>query len=1176
MDMSKLKDFLGTLEGLLTVVGTLAGFIAVIWAQGGTAFAAIFSALGLSSVWWPRLASSLLIVASLLLLWRRFHRFALASRIAQPDAFTLRPTTPETLIGRGEELAALLGAVKRYREVLLSGESGCGKSALVGAGLVPSLQRSGALLPVPLGDWGDDWVMGPLAATLDGLFNALSVPERERCGWTAPPDLAAKLPAMLAVLRTRLLAVFNVLHKRPLLIADQFDDYQARHRSRFLSMDGNWIAPAALARSNPFWQLVAAGLESGHLHLLVVSRADTAGGLACVSFLAPESIAARPPLGRVGASYLRPLLVNIAPPEASPPVVSHPDRGWVQLCEVLERDLKAEGAILMQQVRTVLLGLRGLDMLTPRHYHAHGGLRGIEALVIARALEAASAAGGGGEAGKQAASAVLDALVLPGGPSEPPKARRVAVAVLQGLVAPPTGIDAILAALQHDEIIRPANGAAGQVAWQLDHDYLARAVMQHASQQKRWPIALAEGQLAHERAAGNWRRRYTTLLPMLLLLRLCWERLRRRLRFGAASGYVATSALKPLGLALALSLAAWATLDWRQDLALTESANRLVSALGGSGRVDAVMGLWRAPDRLRERVYRLVRGDPSALEIAIAAKWPLAHAGLEPQRVVEAAALLRARLVQERDATLLDRVEKTYTALVPRMPQQLVQADAAFFHARLRQRNVLADVHQLQAYASLAGRLRDATDILQASVLLGTELGRNHQYIDKFSLERAFEVVAARLERPDDVRALAEALRQSIASAQRGSPLEYLVLAYVSVAKRLPERDAMKLLADNLERRLVRGEGVDSMRLYESYALLVAELEDDTALKDAAALILRQPVRDVPDYLRSSMERAYAKVATRMHDPAALKAAAVTMRTWLEQDGGAPYAKIDAYAAIVAKLDDQTFLAEEALALRAMMARAINVDVERYATAMEAALTAPMRDRDQVRQLASRLCALWTRHRGEDSATIYAGWCADTVVRTGDDAMIEQFGADMLAALARIPTKELESPAIVLAGSLRRIAEKTGDPAILGSYAARLRAMIAANRDPYRIDGLLLAFAGVATLRDFSDQATAARLLRARLEDKVDDDARKSLVAAYAVVASAALRTSNPAQSAAMVRQVLTVASNPFVEEPASLLSVLEQVAGQEFDGSLDAVVRWAEATYGILPAQLRPPPGAQ
>ena len=49
------------------------------------------------------------------------------------------------------------------RIVLLDGESGCGKSALVGSGLAPRLRAVRGLLPILVRDWGDDWVRGPLA-----------------------------------------------------------------------------------------------------------------------------------------------------------------------------------------------------------------------------------------------------------------------------------------------------------------------------------------------------------------------------------------------------------------------------------------------------------------------------------------------------------------------------------------------------------------------------------------------------------------------------------------------------------------------------------------------------------------------------------------------------------------------------------------------------------------------------------------------------------------------------------------------------------------------------------------------------------------------------------------------------------------------------------------------------
>ena len=59
------------------------------------------------------------------------------------------------------------------------------------------------------------------------------------------------------------------------MIADQFDDYQARHRSRFVDDEGNWLTPAALAR--------------------------------------------------VEAEFLRPLLAGIAADAAEPAGVSHPE-----------------------------------------------------------------------------------------------------------------------------------------------------------------------------------------------------------------------------------------------------------------------------------------------------------------------------------------------------------------------------------------------------------------------------------------------------------------------------------------------------------------------------------------------------------------------------------------------------------------------------------------------------------------------------------------------------------------------------------------------------------------------------------------------------------------------------------------------------------------------------------
>jgi hypothetical protein len=154
-----------------------------------------------------QVAAAILTIAILgavtLLFWRAYRRYARESRLEKPEKFTLVATTPESLIGRTEDLERLLRAVTRNRIVLLDGGSGAGKSALVGSGLAPRLHAGHVLLPILVRDWGDDWIRGPLAATLDALYSALSEEQRTQIEWTASPDLAGKPPALVAELTKR-------------------------------------------------------------------------------------------------------------------------------------------------------------------------------------------------------------------------------------------------------------------------------------------------------------------------------------------------------------------------------------------------------------------------------------------------------------------------------------------------------------------------------------------------------------------------------------------------------------------------------------------------------------------------------------------------------------------------------------------------------------------------------------------------------------------------------------------------------------------------------------------------------------------------------------------------------------------------------------------------------------
>ena len=219
----------------------------------------------------------------------------------------------------------------------------------------------------------------------------------------------------------------------------------------------------------------------------------------------------------------------------------------------------------MQQVRTVLLGLRQLSLLTPRHYRASGGLRGVETLVIFRSLREAGAAVEGGAVGLRTARNLLNALTLPGGPNQRPKAQRVSIQSLAEIAGDQRRAETILHVLEGDKVVRPSMAHGNLSAWQLDHDYLAAAVISEARLADRWSLALHEGKTRFDEATGNLRRQWATLLSVCTLLRVFWERARGRLTIGDAGTFLLLSAARPVVALFCLTLAGSFLFDWNQQ-----------------------------------------------------------------------------------------------------------------------------------------------------------------------------------------------------------------------------------------------------------------------------------------------------------------------------------------------------------------------------------------------------------------------------------------------------------------------------------------------------------------------------------------------------------------------------------------------------------------------------------
>ena len=196
-----------------------------------------------------------------------------------PDALRLQRDNPQHLIGRNEEIDDLVRTCQKQPLVFLEGKSGVGKSALLQAGLVPKLTGDPALLPVgdpalppvyveSLVGPGQDWVGEPRGYLAKAFEKALGESGRE----IQPADLVRVLQL-----------VKDKLKRTPLVILDQFDDYQTRHRQRFLNGRA-WLKPSKLVEQNDFWRDLCDLLDRGDIRLLIATRSDNAGGLTSVRF----------------------------------------------------------------------------------------------------------------------------------------------------------------------------------------------------------------------------------------------------------------------------------------------------------------------------------------------------------------------------------------------------------------------------------------------------------------------------------------------------------------------------------------------------------------------------------------------------------------------------------------------------------------------------------------------------------------------------------------------------------------------------------------------------------------------------------------------------------------------------------------------------------------------------
>jgi hypothetical protein len=519
-----------TLQKRVALISSLAGLV--------VALINIYTKIPATYLHVPSLLLSILLllpIAIVSTLWLR-DIIRQPSRLHRPDLLPTDVQTLAQLLGRKDDLPRLMTLCRQYREVHLVGESGVGKSSLLKVGLYTILRSDDLFHPIYTDTWGDDWEQGPRSSLTVALWLSLSADDRNRLGLTSIPPHRQ--------LATQLRRVRQELHKTPLVIFDQFDDYLVRHRSQLLSLQHRtWLTADQLVSSNAFWKDIARLLEQDSIHVIFVTHLGEADGLNTVRFGPPEVYR----LERLDADFIRPLLSRLT----EEGVASNPERGWTSLQERLVDDLAHRGWVLPIQMRVVLQGLSTLPELTIRAYNRVGGGRGIEAALIEKHLVAAARVG---ELESRRLLALLLTMIQTDR-DEPESAFVDMPSTRDDQTQPPGGslglVKAITYLLDQNVLEKKVDPSTGHESISLYHPYLCRGVREAERRSNKWRVYLRDHFALFERAKGRLWQRWCSLLSPGAQLLLWVQRAARRVRFDEMRSYVLASTLRFIPFLLA-------------------------------------------------------------------------------------------------------------------------------------------------------------------------------------------------------------------------------------------------------------------------------------------------------------------------------------------------------------------------------------------------------------------------------------------------------------------------------------------------------------------------------------------------------------------------------------------------------------------------------------------------
>ena len=855
MDIDRAGKQLQSITGLIGIVGGLAAAVAAFNKQVREAVE-VFTSL---SFGWLIAISALLLVVGIVLFISGRGR---ASRLIDPDALRLNSQKPEHLIGRGEDIRILHEKCGVRAVVFLVGESGSGKSALAQAGLVPTATKDGRLIPVYLDMANLDWQAGPLASLADQFWRVLTADERKSLEIEKPPA-GQKLTRSMAT-------CYSKLGKKPLVILDQIDDYQLRHRERFVPPDSrSWLAVDDLVSQNEFWAALASLVREQQIHLLVVTRSDNADGLESLRLDASPLMQRLDPLPTGFALKVVDQLTER--PQGTPAVIEAPERGWDRLRIRLADDLERGGAVLPQQLKLALLGLARLKALSIPRYERVGGIEGLEARYIEDALSRAASRAGVPMASVR--SAVMRLVERDGSRRTAPVSAEQLAAAIGGLH--PAKLTTAFEALDEAEILRRRD-ADGAIAWQLDHDYLARGLIRVERNADRWKGMLVRRAREFEDASGSWRARWRAMLNLREQLGLVFARLGGKFRYGTERRFAFICTLPYAAIATVIAVTV-VTAQIAVDLVKAQnvltfvtpyrSANlyeyaglSMIAEMGDVGRA------WYANELLSSAQYERAVVEKSE---------PIVRAlvGLDEGRAVKLLEWFIAP-AQENGAAS----ELAAMALIEQLPpaaQRLAEQPRAS--------NVMETAAGNGSVAAPSaapdtGKLIADLQALRGKIGVAAESAR-FRIVDSIAWAR-HQMTAE--QKAEVLRAVGEELDFSVPIPQAIGPLADL---YAAIAARLPVSDRIEAVESLIQLvRKYRGSGPILQALEVPLETLARTLPADVGERLAKQVLLElKAVRGDPNAV---LPLAFALAATAPASSAQLQEAAAIIRGELDANHG--------------------------------------------------------------------------------------------------------------------------------------------------------------------------------------------------------------------------------------------------------------------------------------------------